>query len=93
MYIKNNICYAEEDSNEIRIIAAEPYKDRILLVTFKSGEKRLFDTSLITGPAFEILKDEQIFNDFSIFHGTISWLNGIIDIAPETVYYKSVVFT
>jgi hypothetical protein len=44
---------------------------------------------LLTGAAFEPLKNEDIFQNFSIFHGVITWLSGEIDIAPETVYEMS----
>lgn len=89
MYIKGDICYAGEMTEEIRVIDVKPLRGGILLVTFNSGEKRLFDTTLLSGSAFEPLKDESIFNTVSVFHGVIIWKNGEIDIAPETVYYES----
>lgn len=59
------------------------------LVTFSNGEKRLFDTTLLTGSAFEPLKDEEVLKNMSVFHGVITWMDGEIDIAPETVYQES----
>lgn len=35
------------------------------------------------------LKDEKIAKDIVLFNGIITWLNGTIDIAPETVYQMS----
>jgi len=32
------------------------------------------------------LKDEKVLEDFNIFHGVMTWMNGDIDIAPETMY-------
>ena len=61
----------------------------MMLVTFSTGEKRLFDTTLLTGPVFEPLKDEKIFMNPRIFHGVITWNNGEIDIAPEYIYEES----
>ena len=58
-------------------------------VTFSTGEKRLFDTTLLNGPAFAPLADEKIVNNPVLFHGVITWDNGKIDIAPETVYRDS----
>ena len=54
-----------------------------------TGEKRLFDTTLLQGSAFAPLADETIFSNPVLFHGVITWKNGEIDIAPETVYRDS----
>ena len=43
--------------------------------------------------AFEPLKDEKTLADFTIFHGVMTWLNGEIDIAPETMYAESYPYT
>ncbi len=87
MYIVNDICYADTKEEDIRVVDAKALKGQMLLATFASGEKKLFDVSKLTGTAFEPLKDEKIFSDISIFHGVITWNGGDIDIAPETVYY------
>lgn len=89
MYIVDGICYAGNDAKEIRVQDAKPLRGGMLLVTFETGEKRLFDTSQLTGSAFEVLKNEEIFENLRIFHGVITWMNGEIDIAPETVYEQS----
>ena len=31
--------------------------------------------------------------DFTIFHGVMTWMNGEIDIAPETMYADSYPYT
>lgn len=89
MYIKDEICYAGELEEGIRVTEAKPLKGQMLLVTFSTGEKRLFDTSLLKGSAFLPLQDEEIFRNMELFHGVITWNNGEIDIAPETVYLES----
>ena len=89
MFIVNDICYAGKMENGIRITEVKPVRGGILLVTFSTGEKRLFDTTLLKGEAFEPLKREEIVNHPVLFHGVISWNNGEIDIAPETVYRDS----
>lgn len=86
MYVLNDICYASELCEDIRIIEAKPLRGGMMLVTFSSGEKRLFDTTLLTGAAFDILKEEDVFANPSIFHGVPTWDNGNVDVAPETVY-------
>lgn len=89
MYIKNDICYAGELSEGIKVTEAKPLRGEMMLVTFSTGEQRLFDAACLEGAAFEPLKDEKIFNHPVIFHGVITWDNGNIDIAPETVYKES----
>ena len=53
----------------------------------------VFDTTLLKGSAFEPLKDEKVLEDFNIFHGVMTWMNGDIDIAPETMYADSYPYT
>ena len=89
MYILNDVCYAGELREGIKVTEAKPLCGGMMLVTFSTGEKRLFDTTLIKGSAFVPLQDEEIFNHPVLFHGVITWNNGEIDIAPETVYQES----
>ena len=89
MYIVNDICYAGELTEDIRVKEVKPLRGGMMLVTFSTGEKRLFDATTLKGPAFAPLADEKIFSEPVIFHGVITWNNGEIDIAPETVYRMS----
>lgn len=89
MYIKDEICYAGKLTDDIQVTEAKPLRGGMMLVTFSTGEKRLFDTTLLEGPAFKPLADEKIFSHPVIFNGVITWNNGEIDIAPETVYQDS----
>lgn len=89
MYIKDEICYAGEMQEGIKITEAKPLRGGMMLVTFSTGEKRLFDTTTLQGSAFAPLTDEKIFSNPVLFHGAITWNNGEIDIAPETVYRDS----
>ena len=89
MYIVDGICYAGNDAKEIRVKDALPLNGGMILVTFDTGEKRLFDTTLLNGSAFEPLRDQEVFKKIDIFHGVMTWNNGDIDIAPETVYEQS----
>ncbi len=92
MFIKDGVCYAGQLEPGIRVTEAEPLRGGMLLVTFSTGEKRLFDTTLLTGSAFAPLSDEAVFRNPVLFHGVITWNNGEIDIAPETVYRESYVY-
>ena len=89
MYILNDICYAGELQEGIKVTEVKPLRGGIMLVTFSTGEKRLFDTTLLQGSAFAPLADEKIVSNPVLFHGVITWNNGEIDIAPETVYRES----
>lgn len=89
MYIQNGICYAGQLEAGIRVTEAKPMRGGMLLVTFSTGERRLFDTTALTGSAFAPLAEEAIFSHPVLFHGVITWKNGEIDIAPETVYRES----
>ena len=89
MYIQDDICSAGEMQDGIKVTAAKPLRGVMMLVTFSTGEKRLFDTTLLQGSAFAPLADEKIFSNPVLFHGVITWNNGEIDVAPETVYRES----
>ena len=93
MYIIDDICYAGKFQEDIKIIEAVPLQGRMMLVTFSTGEKRLFDTTKLQGSAFDILDDEEIFNKPALFHGIITWNEGAVDIAPETVYRESLAYS
>ena len=89
MYIVNGICYAGKLEEGIKVTEAKPLRGGMMLVTFSTGEKRLFDTTKLEGPAFAPLANAEIFNKPIIYNGVITWNNGEIDIAPETVYRES----
>lgn len=89
MYIVNDICYAGKLADGIKVTEAKPLCGGVMLVTFSTGEQRLFDTTELQGPAFRPLADENVFRNPTLFHGVITWNNGEIDIAPETVYRNS----
>lgn len=93
MYIIDDVCYAGEKTQNIKIKEAKVLRGGMLLLTFSTGEQRLFDTTLLKGSAFSPLKDEKVLEDFNIFHGVMTWMNGDIDIAPETMYADSYPYT
>lgn len=89
MYIKDDICYAGELQENIKVTEAKPLRGGMMLVTFSTGEKRLFDTTMLIGEAFKPLAEEKIFRSPVLTHGVITWNQGEIDIAPEFVYKNS----
>ncbi len=93
MYIKDDVCYAGSLAPEVRISSARVLRGRMLLVTFSTGERRLFDASQLVGGAFAPLAKEEVFSHPVIFHGVLTWDDGNIDVAPETVYRESFPYT
>jgi len=90
MYIINGIAYAGEMADGIQIEKVDALDDMILLLTFNTGEKRLYDaTALLEYPAFKPLENEEVFKSVNVEYGTVVWHNGDIDIAPELLYKNS----
>ena len=93
MYTINGIVYAGCQSSDIKVQAVKALDDMIMIVTFASGEKRLFDaTVLLSMPAFKVLENKNVFKSVNVEHGVIVWNNGDIDIAPEYLYRNSYVY-
>lgn len=91
MYIKDGVCYAGELVPNIEVSSIKLLDSGMMLVDFSTGETRLFDvTSLLDkGSAFAPLADEKNQRTAKVTHGFVSWLDGDIDIAPETMYAES----
>ena len=92
MFIMDGICYAGSFQENIKVTEAKPLVGRMLLLTFSTGEKRLFDTNTLKGSAFSVLDDDKIFRNPSIFHGVVTGDNGNVDVAPETLYHDSIAY-
>lgn len=91
MYIKDGICYASEMKPSIKVSSIKVLETGMMLVTFTTGETRLFDVIALTktGPAFSKLSDFENQKTAKVTFGFVSWLDGEIDIAPETMYRES----
>lgn len=89
MYILDDIVCADEPAEDIKIVKAKPLKYKMLLLTFSTGETRLFDADLLEGSAFKPLNNENVFNNITLNHGAVTWNNGEIDCAPEYMYENS----
>lgn len=89
MFTLNGIVYASEKKDNIQIVSAKPLEDTMFLLTFSSGEKRVFDATVLKGDVFAPLNDPTIFNNFKIVHGVITWMDEDIDCAPEYMYENS----
>lgn len=71
------------------ITEAIPLNDYSLLLYYTTGEYRVYDVKpLLNAGVFEVLKDMEVFRKVQL-HETVSWCDGKIDIAPETLYADS----
>ena len=89
MFEINGIVYANEFKKSLKLTDARVTDRLMMLLTFSTGEKRVFDATVLTGSAFEALKDESVFKNFKIVHGALTWMNEEIDCAPEYMYKHS----
>ncbi len=90
MYIVDGVAYAGEPKENIKVKSVKVLDDLCLLLTFSTGEKRIYDASeLLKFPVYKELEDDDIFKQAYIEGGTVVWNNGEIDIAPETLYNNS----
>lgn len=92
MFVSNGIVYGGEPKGLLKINAIKILRDRMMLVTFSTGETRLFDTGILNDGVFSGLEDDDIFNSASLDHGVLVWDNGAIDCAPEFIYENSYVY-
>ena len=90
MFVLNGIVYASEKRGGISIVSAKLLEDMMMMIlTFSTGEKRLFDATVLQGPAFAPLSDEKIFKDCKVVDGVVTWMDEDIDCAPEYMYENS----
>lgn len=87
MYEQDGILYAGSNTPMIKVVDVKPLPDYKLLLSFSNGISKIYDvTPLLDLPVFQALKDINIFNEVDIDFDTVTWCNGDVDIAPETLY-------
>lgn len=89
MFTLNGFVYGGELGESIRVSAVKPLADMMMLITFSTGETRLFDAAVLQGAAFEPLKDEIVFRNAAVEYGVVTWMDGAIDCAPEYMFKHS----
>lgn len=89
MFVLNGIVYANEKSENIQVVSVKPLDDMMMILTFSTGEQRLFDATVLTGSAFAPLADEKNFKDCKVVDGIVTWMDEDIDCAPEYMYEHS----
>lgn len=91
MYEIDGILYADNQVKIIRVVYASPMDDYKIELIFNTGEEKIYDAKgLFRFPVFQVLQDEKIFQEMSVLDGTVSWLQGELDVAPETLYEESI---
>ncbi len=71
-------------------IDVKPLKNYRILVTFETGEIKIFDvTPYISGDWFGKLKETEYFNTVHIHNNIVTWA-GEQDIAPHELYEFSI---
>jgi hypothetical protein len=91
MYIKDGIAYAENPRPPVRIIHLESMDMYRLKVQFSNGEIKMYDCApLLAGPVFKPLQDTTVFKNVYLSHGAPCWLDGQIDIDPESLYEEGI---
>lgn len=64
----------------------EPKEDYKLLITFKNGEKKLFDMKpYLNKGVFRELKNVDLFNTVHVSFNSVAWANEA-DFDPEALY-------
>lgn len=81
---------AEPVGELLDIISVKAHDDYTLELVFENDAKRLFDMNpFLDRKPFDRLRNSPIFFKASIHYGTVTW-PGNIDIAPETLWARSV---
>ena len=72
------------------VISVKTHEDYTLELVFENGEKRIFDMKpFFEKKPFTKLQNSPLFFKASVQYGTVVW-PGNIDIAPETLWTRSV---
>jgi len=72
-----------------RVLCVETTEDYNIIVTFRNGERRIYDTKpLLNVPMYKNLA--KVFHSARVEYGTVTW-PGDIDISPDTLYMKGTV--
>ena len=94
MYIIDGIAYADEPYEDMQIADIRILDDLTMLVTFDTGQTRLFDASrLIHEQAFAPLAHTPTFASARVQNGYLTWNDGAIDLAAQAVYDMSYAYT
>ena len=72
MFVVDGVAYAGQPDRDMMVVEVKPIPDLCMLVTFSTGETRLFDaTVLLKGPVFAPLLIEDIFSSPVVDGGSV----------------------
>lgn len=89
MYEKDGIVYADNPEPILFVKDVKHMYSGVYLVKFSNEQVRLFDSTVLTGPVFEPLRDPEIYENPVIQYGIVTWDNGQIDCSPDYMYENS----
>ena len=89
MFVNNGIVYGEQPDDPKEVESVKPLENRMMIITFPTGEQRLYDTSGLRGPAFEPLNDPEVFKTATVVQGAVTWMDGKIRCFSEFMYRDS----
>ena len=89
MYEKDGIVYADNPEPILFVKDVKHMYSGVYLVKFSNEQVRLFDSTVLTGPVFEPLRDPEIYENPVIQYGIVTWDNGTIDCSPDFMYENS----
>lgn len=73
-----------------KITTVKPLEDYKLLLTYATGEKKLYDMSYwLDKPLFAELRNPDLFRTVQVSGLSISWIHGQ-DLCPDELYEESV---
>jgi hypothetical protein len=93
MYVVDGIAYAGEESPLLKVVGVKPMEDYRIWLRFSNDEERVYDVKpLFKYPVFAQLQDRDTFASIYLDHGVPTWLDGEIDIAPESLFENSTAY-
>lgn len=91
MYVIDGIAYAGEPEAIIKVCGVRALDNYKLWLRFSDGSIKIYDVNkMLNYPAFEPLKDKEVFRGVYIDYDTVNWQNGDIDISPEELYKNGI---
>jgi hypothetical protein len=73
------------------VISVKTTADFQLELEFANGERKRFDMKpLLKMKPWDCVASLKLFETVQVDYGTVAWLNGEIDVAPETLYDRSI---
>ena len=90
MYVANGVVYGSSASlSSLEVSSVKALDDQMMIITFSTGEERLFDGTLLNGDVYKPLVNMENFKNVTVDHGIVTWMDGRIDCGTEFLYENS----